>query len=244
MFGECAAVRPQLGAFVDDELVGVDMLRVRDHLDECARCRAEIETVREMGSLLRAAAGQHTPDMPGLASGVISRVRAERAQSWRGTVARAVEDWHWAIVGLGSMAGTTASALIIASVLWFGPAPERGDSLAAMLSDLSVKETMFVVRPAGQSWEQMAWRVAGGGDASAGSFSRAPVMFVFPGASEEDLVGALAEALPRGRLMRLDSMPEADRRYTELLLDHLNKIRTHTTRVLLMSSTTVTAKGL
>jgi anti-sigma factor RsiW len=244
MFGECASVRPQLGAFVDDELIGVDMLRVRDHLDECASCRAEIETVRELGAQLRAAVGPETPDMPGLASGVISRVRAERAQSWRGTISRAVEDWHWAIVGLGSMAGTTVSTLIIASVLWFGPAPERGDSLSAMLSDLSVKETTFVVRPASLTWEQMAWRVAGGGNAAPGAFAGAPVMFVFPGASEADLVGALADALPRGRLMRLDSMPEADRLYTELLLDHLNKIRTNPSRVLLMSSTTVTAKGL
>jgi hypothetical protein len=221
------------------------MLRVGDHLEDCARCRAEIESLHDVGDQLRKAmVPDPTPGMEGLASGVISRVRAERAASWRGTVARAVDNWHWAIVGLGSMAGTTASALIIASVLWFGPAPERGDSLAAMLSELSVKETMFVVRPAGQTWDQMAWRVADG-NAASGGFATLPVMLIFPGASEEDLVGALADALaPRGRQLYLDSMTEADRRYTERLLDDLNKIRTNTSRVVLMSSTTVSAKGL
>jgi hypothetical protein len=245
MFGECTAVRPLLGPFVDDELAGAEMIRVSEHLEECASCRAEVGSIRDTGDWLRThGMPEDVPGMDGLASGVISRVRAERANSWGSLFSRAVDNWHWAIVGLGSMAGTTASTLIIACVLWFGPAPERGDSLSAMLTELTGKDTMFVVQPTTRSWEHVAWTV-GGGDPAGGGVTSYPVMLVFPGASQQELVRDLADVLaPKGRLIRLESMSESNRLYTERLLDDLSRMRTATNRVLLMSSTTVTAKGL
>ena len=111
----CESVRPQLSAFADGELPGGEMLRVAEHLDLCRECASEVADIRGLGDGLRAAASGFSmpPALAGLADGVISRVRAEAAQSWRGVFSRAIEDWHWAVVGLGSLAATTTNLLFV-----------------------------------------------------------------------------------------------------------------------------------
>lgn len=49
----CTSVRNLLSAYLDSELSGSEMQRVRAHLEECAACRAECDGLREVKSLLR-----------------------------------------------------------------------------------------------------------------------------------------------------------------------------------------------
>ncbi len=51
----CDSVRPELKAFLDDELSPLAAWRVRRHLRRCASCGAELETLRRFHDRLRAA---------------------------------------------------------------------------------------------------------------------------------------------------------------------------------------------
>ena len=134
----CQALRQQLSAFVDGELPGGEMLRLAEHLEVCRECAREVADLRGLGDGLREAASQlaPAPALAGLADGVISRVGAEAAQSWRAVFARAIEDWHWAIVGFGSVAATSATLLFVWMLLAFGPEPASSESLAALMNNL------------------------------------------------------------------------------------------------------------
>src|SRR5262245_40427565 len=94
---ECPSVRRDLAAFVDGELRGDRVLRVLRHLDRCASCTGEVESLRGLGDLLRtnAPADPDGGTFDGLAGTVISRTRAEANQSWWAVARRASEDWHW-----------------------------------------------------------------------------------------------------------------------------------------------------
>src|SRR5262249_24344144 len=137
-----------LGAFVDGELSGAERLRVSQHLAECRSCAAEAQALGELGDVLRAGAITSDPEpgtLDGLAGGVISRVRAERAQSWRAFGERFLDDWHHALVGAGSVAAAFISIAFVSAMLEFGPAPVRDDSLAALIANLnSPAGTLFV----------------------------------------------------------------------------------------------------
>jgi anti-sigma factor RsiW len=137
----------ELGAFVDGELSGADRMRVHQHLAECSNCAAEAEALGELGEVLRTGAGTSDPEpgaFDGLAGGVISRVRAERAQSWHGFLDRCMDDWHYAIVGAGAVTAAFISIAFV-SAKRSSPAPERDDSLAALIANLnSPAGTLFV----------------------------------------------------------------------------------------------------
>jgi predicted anti-sigma-YlaC factor YlaD len=135
----CTAIRDRLGLFVDGELTGAERLEVRHHLDRCEDCTGELGALDALGDTLRTiaeVAASHTPDLAGLAAGVVSRSRAEADLSWRAWFGRASGDWQWLIVGAGSIAATVTSALLVSAILAFGPEPERRDSLAGIITDL------------------------------------------------------------------------------------------------------------
>src|SRR5262249_22269688 len=93
----CNRVRRLIGAFVDGELPGSEMLPVSQHLEACVECATAADGLRALGDELRLASdggAASADDLGGLAGGVISRVRAERSQSWRAAMSRAVQDWH------------------------------------------------------------------------------------------------------------------------------------------------------
>lgn len=51
----CSRVQKLLSAYCDSELTGVETLRVRAHVDECAACGEELEGVRQVKQLLGSA---------------------------------------------------------------------------------------------------------------------------------------------------------------------------------------------
>ena len=105
------------------------------------------------------------PALDGLAGGVISRVRAESAQSWRAVFDRAFDDWHWTLVGAGSVASTFLTTTFLSMILAFGPAPRSEDSLSALISNLgSPAGMLFVyVAPSGDNGDSVLLQVDTGG---------------------------------------------------------------------------------
>jgi hypothetical protein len=246
----CQSVRSHLGAFVDDELTGRTRLQVAAHIEQCTDCAEEAEELRGLGAELRSAAlAQPMPAFAGLASGVIGRVRAERAQSWRAMFERAVGDWHWVVVGAGSVLATTITTSVVWLVLLFGPAPVREDSLAALLNNLSTSPgSMFlVVSPKADVEHLTLMQIS---DAASSRVVPATMRI-----SERELVDALAHGLARtGWRGQLHSMTAAQRLYVESLLDEISRPHVAeralfgpqiTVRQLhLITETSVTAKGL
>jgi hypothetical protein len=254
--------KQNLGAFVDGELSGADRLRVSQHLSGCESCAAEAETLGALGDMLRAGITVSDPApgaFDGLAGGVISRVRAERAQSWRGFVERFMDDWHYAIVGSGAVAAAFVSIAFVSVMLQFGPAPERDDSLAALISNLnSPAGTLFVEATpiSGKDRNSMLMQVGNDLVMPDESFGAGAMPVVLRYVSEQEFVGALSDAMTRdGRLLELRSMTEQQRRYTEGLLDAIGRLRSGQTAfssagslnvhsVWLVTNTGVTAKGI
>ena len=259
--GECPRVARQLEAFVDGELSGADRLFVAQHLELCRTCSSSADALTGLGDILRGAvaADVPTPEMAGLAPGVVSRIAAESAQSWRSLAARAADGWHWAIVGGGSVAATFVTTGFVAFILAFGPKPEREDSLAALMSNLGRAPGMLFLyaTPGGDGGDSVLMQVDNGEPAASilTAALATPVGLGFQPQTEAELVGALADVLTRkGRVVDLYLMSPEDRRYTESLLDEISRLRfteplaigaalaVHQVR--LVTSTGVSAKGL
>jgi hypothetical protein len=255
----CEAFRQSLEPYVDGELSGTEMLRVSDHLALCRRCAAEADALSNLGHLLRDAARQDpAPLLPeGLASGVIARVGAEAAQSWRALVARAVDGWHWAAVGAGSVAATFISAVAVGAALWMGQTPERTDSLAGLMANLQGSPGSLWVEAtrSGIDTQPGLFLVDSGVRGSGGRDVRVvPASLRLGDDTEADLVFKLLGVLDRGG-MDLREMTEADRQYAESLLDRIGDLRSRAMaegrsghlmvyRLHLVASTSVSAKAL
>lgn len=221
----CDAFRQSLEPYIDGELAGAEMLRVSDHLALCRRCAAEADALSNLGTVLRDAARQDpVPPLPeGLASGVIARVGAEAAQSWRALLARAVDGWHWAAVGAGSVAATFVMALIVGTALWFGKTPERADSLAALMANLqrSPGSLWIEARRTGIDTHTVMMLVDSGVRNSAGQDVRAvPATLRLGDETETELALELMGVINRG-----GRLSASDRRYAEALLGKISDLR-------------------
>jgi hypothetical protein len=84
----------------------------------------------------RAAAMSLDAQLASMSSAVISRVKAERAQSLTSRIARLFEDLHLVWAALAATTATVTAAATVAGVLYFAP-KERSDSLAGVLSALA-----------------------------------------------------------------------------------------------------------
>ncbi len=261
MDADCRAIREDLDAFVDGELPGAARLRVSQHLERCSACEEEVQVRGDLGELLRhgAAAGLAARrHMDGLASGVVTLSRAQWAGSWRGLVNRAVADWHWAIVGAGSVAATFVSTMFVSVILAFGPVPEREDSLSAVMTSRGTPAGFLYAyaTPAGENREAVLLQL-NRGDFAAPSRSD-HLSRRRPGGprTTAELVGDLNAAVARqGRVVAFDMMAPRDRRRAEDLLNEISRRMVPDTRpvgvlavgveeVRLITSTSVTARGL
>ena len=92
-------------------------------------CRAAADGRGQAGVSLDA-------QLASMSSAVISRVKAERAQSLPSRIARLFEDLHLVWAALAATTATATAAAIVAGVLYFAP-KERSDSLAGVLSALA-----------------------------------------------------------------------------------------------------------
>jgi anti-sigma factor RsiW len=255
--GECT-VRPDIAAFVDGELRGARVLQVLRHLDGCSACAAHAEDLRALGNAIRTQAPDDLPPvgLEGLASTIVSRTRAEAAESWRGMFLRAQEDWQWLFVGAGAVAATLVSTLLLSAILAFGPKPGRQDSLSSFIANFGAPAgTLFLwAAPVGQNQEPRLVQVDDGSPA-ASSATLALARRADRTPSEAALVDALQEAVTsHGRIVALEMMEPEHREYIESLLQEISRLRSisplpagaplNVLEVRLVASTSVTAKGL
>jgi hypothetical protein len=224
----CRAVRRTIDPFVDGELSGAQRLAVARHLDACAECAALVQSTAEIGDALRASADadRALPSFAGMTANVIGRTRAESALSWRAHVAQACDGWHWAIVGSGALAATFISTVLVSAILAFGPAPEREDSLSALIANLgSPPGAMFLCgAPSGSNQDARLFQIDNGTPAASRMTTALAVNSVACRASSEaDIVEALATAVTgsSGHVVALDAMHPAERKYIETLLDEI-----------------------
>ena len=252
---DCDSVRDDLDAFADGELRGDDLRYVAQHVDMCVRCTEEVEVRRAVGGLIRDSASHwHPASAPtGLASGVVARVRAESAVSWRAVLNRAVEDWHYVIVGGGALAATFVSMLICSALLILGTTARSGDSLSAMGTNLKSSPGQLyaeVSRQGARGDEVMFVQL----DTSAAPSDAVPAILTRE-SDERQLVNALAETLRGGGPLDLSVMSKEDRLRAEWLLQNIarrrgiepgvgpmNTLKVY--RLHLVTNTEVTAKGL
>ena len=227
----CRAQR--LAEYVDGELSGIERLHVSRHLEQCAECGEEAASMLQLGETLRSVAKLTVVPghLSGLASGVVSRVGAERAQSWKALFGRAVEDWHWFMVGFGSVAASFFSVALVSAMLHFGPAPEREDSVSALLSN---RDWQVLNSPSGSLYVWASpirasdWRIMLTGkerqEAAAAQKDTASI-------SDEDLSGTLGEMLVRtGQPIDMQSMTPAMRSLASALFSRLNQLSGPTVR--------------
>jgi len=221
LFSRCAAFRDDLAAFVDGELTGAERLRVSGHLEQCPACAVEAERVQNIGTLLRTAAREATalPAMNGLASGVVARIRAEAAYSWRAVIGRGFDDWHWFIVGGGTVAATFVSMLLATALLVFGSAPVQQDSLAGLMSSLETQSGTLLVEVGGANSGPVM-------EVDSGA-SKVIVRPTGLGLSEPELVSLFMNLIvsKAGRIVSLAEMPAGERRNAEALLQSIADYR-------------------
>lgn len=222
IFAQCATYREDLAAFVDGELTGAERLRMTEHLERCPACSVEAERVQNIGTLLRSAAEEtgDVPPMAGLAGGVVTRVRAEASQSWRAVLGRGFDDWHWFIVGGGSVAATFVSMLFASALLIFGSKPVQQDSLAGLMSSLETHPGTLLVEVGSKAGQVMQVGAGTGG-------STVLVMPTAFGMTEQDLVRSFMALVvsDRGDLVSLAKMRDTDRRNAEAMMEMLSRIR-------------------
>jgi hypothetical protein len=222
---DCDFIRDQLDAFVDGELRGAELRHVATHLEACRRCTEEVETRQTIGGLIResVADGYHHSIPTGLSAGVVARVRAESYFSWRGMLSRAVEDWHWAIVGGGAVGGTMLSVLLCSAILLLGTERPQAGSLSSLGTSLMSSPGSLYAEVSRQGPNQEAMIV----QIDSGTQSMMPYPLPSPGGEEErelveQLVGVL---IHNGNLVEFASMPTADQRQVEVLLDRIARAR-------------------
>jgi hypothetical protein len=253
---DCTLHRADIAAFVDGELRGAGVLRVLQHLEHCEDCATEAAELRALGETIRGARpGEALPaGLEGLASTVVSRSKAEDAESWSSVFRRAHEDWHWMIVGSGAVAATFVSTLVLSAILAFGPKPDRNDSLSAFYTNFrtSAGQLFLVATPVGQDDQEPLLL-----EVNENGASRTAAVYAtwYERRTEAAVVDALQEAVTaEGQTLALSEMSPQRRRYTESLLEQISRFRTAAPlpdgvalavhEVRLFASASVTANGL
>jgi len=204
----CAAVRRQLMEFHDRELPVQEQIAIETHLEGCAGCAAEAARLQAVGDVLRdgAAAMQPAPDdLAGIGAGVISRMRAEYEESWRGRFERTFEDMHLVWIGLSSAVATVLCVALALACLEFA-SPEREDSLAGIIAAMQSSNASFVRQTGGE--DEVGWAMESS-------------------MSEDEAVLALMTIVTRdGRLVDLRLVNDGrDRQQIEGLLNAISSAR-------------------
>jgi hypothetical protein len=137
----CEHAREMLQAFIDGELCVEEQVAVEAHLRWCVTCTAHVEDLRLIGDSIRLVAADarseaHQRDLAVLHGDVLSRVRAEQAQSLSTRVRSLFDDSHLLWAGLGATMALVVCLFGTMSVLHAASA-ERPDSFAGVLESLA-----------------------------------------------------------------------------------------------------------
>lgn len=157
----CATVLRDLTAYHDRELPVERLIAIEAHLAGCPRCAREADQLRVIGEALRdgAVALQRPADeLAGLGAGVLSRLRAEYEESWRGRLERTFEDLHLVWIGLTSAVATVLCVALALACLEFA-SPERDDSLAGIIAAMQAAKASLVRQSDDPATDRLQWAV-------------------------------------------------------------------------------------
>lgn len=139
----CETARELLDAFVDGELPVADQVMVESHLRWCTTCSARVEDMSIIGAAVRigSAAGVRTAKLDdrmfaALQDDVLSRVSAERDQSFGVRFREMFEDMHLLWPALGACCAVLI-CLAGASTVLYATSEEHPESLAALITTMS-----------------------------------------------------------------------------------------------------------
>jgi hypothetical protein len=217
----CRDVLSSLDAFLDDELPGAGRLAISEHLTRCDSSAAERAAISGLGEALRLESGYTGASedlLGGLVGSVLSRTRAEQAQSWRALWNRAFEDWHWVAVGAGSVAGAFLSLVLASAML--SSSIDQAMKMNARTGTLYVMALPHGGRgaPVMMEFEERLGAVRS--DATMAM----PASFGWQ--AERALVSALDESMVRsGRPASLRGLSDADRDEILALLSEITELR-------------------
>jgi hypothetical protein len=135
----CESARDLLEAFVDGELSVDDQVAVESHLRWCRTCTARVEDLSVIGAAVRLGpptvrpSGDDRRALAAIQSGVLTRIRAERDQSFAVRLRDLCSDKRLLWPALGATVAVLVSLTGAFAVMHFATV-ERPDSLAAMLA--------------------------------------------------------------------------------------------------------------
>ena len=138
----CETVRDMLDAFVDGELNVDDQVAVESHLRWCRTCTARVEDMSLIGAVVRLRplpdpdAPASETELASLQSDVLTRLRAERDQSWPVRLRELLADGRLFWPALGASAAVLACLVGVFGVMHL-TYDEQPDSLAAVMETLS-----------------------------------------------------------------------------------------------------------
>jgi hypothetical protein len=130
-----------LEPFVDGELPTADQVAVQSHLRSCQTCATHVEDIALIGWSVRVGTPATSPDdadarsLAILQSGVLTRIRAERAQALKARLAEMFSDMRLFWPALGATAAVFA-CLVGAVNVWRLTMERQPGSVAAMLEIL------------------------------------------------------------------------------------------------------------
>jgi hypothetical protein len=226
----CASFGFELGPFLDRELDGIRMLRLSRHLDECPECASALADMAVVGESLRSGVGVGDDVSPvlfnGFASTVVTRSRAESSVSWRNRVTQGCDDWHWTIVGVGSIAATFVSTSLLSLILAFGPAPQRDDSLSALMTNLgSPAGFLFVYASTSDGQDSELVQVDNGRPPAPRMVSDLVVSQAHQTAPDAELLTRYQELVVRhGRIVSHEDLSAEQRLVADALLDEIIRL--------------------
>ena len=137
----CETAREMLEPFIDGELPTADQVAVQAHLRSCRTCATHVEDISLIGWSVRVGTPATSPDVADgkslaiLQSGVLTRIRAERAQALRTRLAEVFSDMRLFWPALGATAAVLACLLGTVNI-WRLTTERRPGSVAAMLDIL------------------------------------------------------------------------------------------------------------
>ena len=136
----CKAFAALLDLYVDGELSPEEMLRVRDHLDECPACRAYVDGALAIRASFPDVEDTEVPD--GFTEAVMTAVR----QSGTPAKASRLTPWKKMLLPLAACFAVAVLVLPLRDLFSGGTKTESAASLAAM--DTAVAESAAVEEPA------------------------------------------------------------------------------------------------
>jgi hypothetical protein len=135
-----------LSAFHDGELPVGEQIAVQAHVRECPSCAGELSEMDDLGSCLRAGAlalGVRPDELEAMPSIVVSRMKAEEAESISGWTGRVFEDLHLVWAALGATGATVACVALIACIWYYAIPLPAGSNKNPVVANAAMSMPSF-----------------------------------------------------------------------------------------------------